>query len=170
MTTINPTQILSKEQLSNGMFKIQYAPGPFNVLYNGSDVYIGSLDESGLFDGQGEYIRNIDGETHYYNGGFKSGMKHGYCTETSWDITFEGIYQLGKREGEAVETYKNGDCIKFTYTNDKRDGSSVIKRNGTNEWVHFHYYANGELIINGRPYMCNMEQPRKYDELNYVQK
>lgn len=158
MTTINPTQILSKEQLSNGMFKIKYTPGSFNVLYNGSDVYIGELDENGLFDGQGEYIKNMDGETHYYNGGFKSGMKHGYCRETSWDITFEGTYQLGKREGEAVETYKNGDCIKFTYVNDKRHGSSVIKRPGTNEWTHFHYYANGELMINGKPYQSQMDK------------
>jgi len=158
MTTINPTQILSKEQLSNGMFKIQYAPGPCNILYNGSDMYIGALDESGLFDGQGEYIQNMDGVKNYYNGWFKSGMKHGYCKETSWDITFEGTYQLGKREGEAVETYKNGDCIKFIYVNDKRHGSSVIKRPGTNEWTHFHYYANGELMINGKPYQSKMEE------------
>ena len=158
MTTISPTHILSKEQLPNGIFKIQYTPGLCNILYNGGDIYVGTLDENGLFDGQGEYIKNMDGAKNYYNGGFKSGMKHGYCKETYWDMTFEGTYQLGKREGEAVETYKNGDCIKFTYVNDNRHGSSVIKLYGTNEWTHFHYYANGELIINGTPYRCKMDE------------
>lgn len=146
MTTINPSHILNKELVSNGMFKIQYTPGLLNRLYNGSDVYIGALDENGIFDGYGEYIRNMDGIQNYYRGGFKSGMKHGDCEEKYWNTLFTGTYQFGKREGSGTEIYLNGDCVQFTFVNGNRHGSSMQKLNGSAEWKHFNNYKNGEII------------------------
>lgn len=136
MTAINITMasIVNTTQLEDLTVIIKYSTG---------EIYRGSLNDNGQFHGYGEFIRPYD---QYYKGGFKNGLKHGWCIEQSWNnCIFEGSYEDGKREGKGTEKFKDGDELCLNYVNDKRHGPSQLKSRGDNEWKSFYTYYNGEI-------------------------
>ena len=72
----------------------------------------------------------INGSKTFF-GNYLNNQKTGYGVNFEENSIFQGSWECGKREGEGIIFYKNGDMFRGIWRNGKRNGLGLEKKYST---------------------------------------